>query len=352
MCLSPYSIPNPNFHSKNELIVATKDTTSYRINVPCGHCAQCIAARQLEMVQRILMESLNNHLFFTTLTYNEDYLPILVTSTGREIPFSDFHDIDLLIKRMRNDQVFPRGFRYVAVSERGGRKFRPHFHILWITPKEKTDDFNYCISLERMIFPAILARWSRNLGTRGHADYKCLTTYQKRFYAGKLHTNYDTHYVNPSLSTNGVSDAAFYVLKYMLKASPYERYLYASLKDELAPDEFYYTIKRVRSHCTMSKGVGNPTSPDVVNYINYCIQRSDVSLGYPQFFNPNTGQRFPLCQYYRTKFLNVYDGLNFGYNWFDKDGLSSEQKILRWKEFDKILQKVNEHESQVFYDVI
>lgn len=351
MCLSPFSIPNPNYHSTNPIIQATKDCESQMIAIPCGRCPQCIALKQLELVQRIQMESLEHHLFFTTLTYNNEYLPIFKTSVG-DIPFADFMDIDLLMKRLRNDNAFSRPFRYIAVSERGGKNHRPHFHILWILPKHPDDKFNDCLNLESILRPAILSRWARNFGSKRKPLYKPLTNFQSRFYAGKIHTNYDTHYVNPSLSTNGVSDAAFYVLKYMLKASPYERYLYAHLRSKLDPSEFYEAYPVIRSHRTSSKGIGCPSSPVVRSYIESCIKRSDKSLGYPQYFSPDTGKSFPMCKYYRTKFLDLYQAYDFAYSCdFDYDQMSSDQKILAFKRFDKVLSQVQEHETQIFYDL-
>lgn len=301
------------------------------------------------------MESLEHHLFFSTLTYCNEFLPVYHTSVD-DIPFADFVDIDLLVKRLRNNYSFTRPFKYVCVSERGGKRHRPHFHILWILPKYKDDDFVTCLNLESILKTEVLKNWCRNVGGRRWSKvYKPLTIYQERWYAGKLHTNYDTHFVNPSLTTNGISDAAFYVLKYMLKANPYERYLYKHLKSSLTPDEFADCYSVVRSHCTTSKGVGSPDSPVVVNYILSCIERSDVTLGYPQYFNPDTGQSFPLCKYYRRKFLDAYHAYGFSFAQdadFEFRQMPSEQKILQFKEFDKMLNRINEHESQVFYDLM
>lgn len=300
------------------------------------------------------METFDYHLFFSTLTYSDTFLPLYPISTEEQIPYADFHDVDLLVKRIRNDNAFTRPFKYLAVSERGGKKHRPHFHIMWMIKKFPSDKFTDCLNLEKIAFDAVLSRWSRNFSTiKRKPEYIPLTNYQNRFYAGKQHTNYDTHYVNPSLSTNGVSDAAFYVLKYMLKPSPFERFLYASLKSTLPPDEFYKTIKIVRSHCTMSKGIGNADSPAVVNYIRSCIERSDKSLGYPQYFSPDSGQRFPLCRYYRNKFLTLLQAYDFAFsNIEDYKIENSFQKTLQFKKFEKQLQQINEHETQVFYDLL
>lgn len=104
MCLNPIARPNPNYHvegnfsyyddkAKKTIKVATHIPLTKRINdvarafgkdadnrfiyVPCGHCPECIAARQNAMVQRVEMEAKTHHLFFCTLTYDNAHLPKL-----------------------------------------------------------------------------------------------------------------------------------------------------------------------------------------------------------------------------------------------------------------------------------
>lgn len=354
MCLSPYVIPNPNYHSKNPYIYAYKDTWSRFINIPCGVCPQCIAARQLELVQRVQMESLVSHIFFSTLTYRDYYLPWYVTSSGRCISYADFHDIDLLCKRIRNGNLFGRPFRYYAVFERGGKKHRPHFHILWFIEKRNGDDFNSCLSLEALLKDVILKCWSRNVGSKRKPIYVPITDYHARFCGGKLFSNYDTHYVNPSLSTNGIADCAFYVMKYLLKVNPYERYLYNYLKSCVPPGEFYKAWKIVRSHSTSSKSFGLPHNPKVISYLRSCIERSDVTKGYPQYFNPDTGQSFPLCKYYRS-FGHLYDASDafpFSMNFSDDYYFNSMQDVKAFADFERRINKINEHQSQIYYDLL
>lgn len=126
MCISPIRIRNPNAGMKGLKSTLMKDTESAFINVPCGHCKQCIANRQMDFVQRVLMESLTNHLFYCTLTYNNDSLPYLSTSTGYDIRFADVSDVQKMMKRLRKSNVFGRPFRYFGVSELGSKRGRPH----------------------------------------------------------------------------------------------------------------------------------------------------------------------------------------------------------------------------------
>lgn len=75
MCMTPIKIPNTNRGHGRSGLMFMKDTTSQYIEVPCGHCPQCIAARQNSVVQRAEVESETHHLYFATLTYDNQHLP-------------------------------------------------------------------------------------------------------------------------------------------------------------------------------------------------------------------------------------------------------------------------------------
>lgn len=125
MCLSPVRIKNPNLGLTGPTAFY-KDTVSHYIDVPCGVCAECVASRQLQFVQRLQMEELVNHLFFCTLTYNDDMLPVVSTSTGYNIRYADVRDVQNMFKRLRKRNAFGRPFRYFGVSELGSKRGRPH----------------------------------------------------------------------------------------------------------------------------------------------------------------------------------------------------------------------------------
>lgn len=126
MCTNPISIPNPNFGCQDKSFGFMKDCVSKYIIVPCGHCPECISNKQMQFVQRIQMEELENHLFFASITYNNEMLPYVSTSTGYDIRFADKRDVQSMMKRLRKSNVFGRPFRYLAVSELGSKKGRPH----------------------------------------------------------------------------------------------------------------------------------------------------------------------------------------------------------------------------------
>lgn len=125
MCISPNRIPNPNYHIYNAG-TKYKDTESSHINVPCGVCPECVAVRQMSYIQRLQMEELTNHLFFCTLTYNDEMLPYVGCSNGYVIRYADVGDVQKMIKRLRKSNAFGRPFRYFGVSELGSKKGRPH----------------------------------------------------------------------------------------------------------------------------------------------------------------------------------------------------------------------------------
>lgn len=125
MCVSPVRIKNPNYHIYNAG-TKYKDTECAYINVPCGVCCECVAVRQMSYIQRLQMEELKNHLFFCTLTYNTESLPLHRCSNGHVIRYADVSDVQKMFKRLRKSNAFGRPFRYFAVSELGTKKGRPH----------------------------------------------------------------------------------------------------------------------------------------------------------------------------------------------------------------------------------
>ena len=226
MCLSPILIRNPSrFHNLHPFYRSQSflsDCESAYIYVPCGQCSQCIAVRQMYLVQRVMMEARDSFLYFTTLTYDNDHLPHLITSQDVSLPYADHSDLQLLFKRLRNNDSFGRPFRYLAVSERGKERSRPHFHILWFLPRYPGETLADGQSLNARLYSSILDYWCVNKGTRKFPIYEPLFTFHSRYLGRKLFSNYDTHFVLPSLTAEGVSSVAYYVSKYMLKVNPKE----------------------------------------------------------------------------------------------------------------------------------
>lgn len=312
MCISPVRIRNPNYHSKNPY-AKYKDTSSFYINVPCGHCPDCVSVRQMSFTQRVQMESLDNHIFFCTLTYNDESLPVVETSTGFRIKYAAIDDVQKMMKRLRKSDAFGRPFRYCGVTERGSSRGRPHVHLLFFVPKLEGDDFNHILNLERVLFDSVLHEWRRNLGSTRKPIWQSLCTYRRKMVRGRLNSNFDLHYVNPRTSDNGELDVAFYVSKYMVKVSDKEQKLQQALHLNLPIDEYYKVWRLVKSKYFSSVGFGYNDSEKVRDYIRKCVSDSYNYSNYPCFYNKDNGKSFPLSRYYKSKgdLFSVDDAVKF-----------------------------------------
>lgn len=364
MCLAPIKIKNTNAGSRNPLTLALmKDTTHQYMEVPCGHCEQCVAARQNSFVQRIQAESKYNHLFFSTLTYDNEHLPSISVDVpvvrkpdvsqmdlsldfqdgndcgatpsnlvpidvcvsrdsdeylslaamlpieddpelvaarkssdqaklkqiydareqaridshlaGEDLPddveyetitfsYADIHDIQLLLKNVRDNNPFgDRCIRYAAVSELGKQNGRPHFHILWIVEK-RPEDFDpigqplkpQMRSLEMKLRQCVKHYWAENVGTRKNPVYVSRFKYARRWSFGKVYTNFDLHWVDPSLTQEQTSNVAYYVSKYMMKGSDRDSRRQQFLRLNLSEEEYESVWKTIKCRMTCSKGLG------------------------------------------------------------------------------------------------
>lgn len=186
---------------KNPHRVYNKYINEY-VWVPCGKCSICQNRRAAHFTQLLEDERLQHRFcFFVTLTYSDEYIPLLqpvdfevyptldklyCSSRGRDgicIPFSqlfpedktddyDLADIDfftdwldhgglpivsktdaqLFLKRLNkkcHDKVTHqfKNFRYFLVSEYGSTTFRPHFHaIFYVDNSELANRFSDCIA--------------------------------------------------------------------------------------------------------------------------------------------------------------------------------------------------------------
>lgn len=307
MCTNPTRIRNPNKGYKR---MKYTDTETQWIDVPCGHCDECVKLRQIFFVQRVQMEALENHLFFCSMTYNEKMIPKIGTSTGYDIKYVDTQDVVKMFKRLRRHNDFGRPFRYVGVTELGSKRGRPHVHIIFLIPKQPGDTTANMYELEHVMFKAVLKEWQRNKNRarNRHAKFEPCCTYIRKFIRGKLRSTYDLHYVNPILTDGQEADVAFYVSKYMIKESEQLKRLQRALKLNLDEDEYKATWKMVKPRWFSSPGFGlnakfielNKYKPSerVLKWIRDGIEYSKKEFDSPKFINPITGQTFPLSRYY------------------------------------------------------
>lgn len=322
MCDTPTLIPNPNY-GKNPIagsVYSVKDVSHRFLKVPCGHCASCIALKQIYLVQRVRMEAIKNQLFMCTLTYNNEMIPTITTSTGYDIRYADVKDVQNLIKRLRVHNLLGVSFRTFSVSEFGSKKGRPHFHILFLVPKSECPTFSDCMNLQAKMWKVILSEWKRNVNKSRsrYAIYKPLCTYKECYRRGKLYRNYDLHYLIPDLS-NGVNltAPAFYVLKYMLKPSTREVRLQQALKLNLPEDEYNSIWPLIRPRYFKSLDFGLSKDFEIKDYIKEGIKRSITEgSSFAFFYNPDDGTSWPLSRFYRNKgdLYSLDDALAFKNN--------------------------------------
>lgn len=354
-CIAPYSKKNPNYGLAHVGLNYLKDTSSQMISIPCGHCPSCVAVKQMYFVQRVQMECLKNHLFMATLTYNNECLPRFVVG-DYSIPYADKRHLSLMFKRLRNDNVFPRPFRVFSVSEFGGLKGRPHFHCLFMLPKYDSDTYSSCLELQSLLYPLVLKYWCKNVGSRRSPEYVPLCTFVRKIIHGRLRANYDLHYCSPGLTSSGLTDVAFYVLKYMLKDSDravrlqqalhlnYDYDTYRSIWDVVKPGFIDSVGFGLNSHRESSRGK-LIHDPDIISYLHDCVKKTPLGSSYPFYFSPDSGLSFPLAPFYRRipEIFSVSDAHTLYFNarddfYVEKSKEQIELSIQRFLKQKELLQ--------------
>lgn len=119
-------------------------------DVPCGHCCECLKAKQNEWFVRSYFEylhnkSLNGVTLYVTLTFAPKHLPMY-----GNIPCFDKRKVQLFLKRFRN-LVGIEGIKYFICSEYGGKTHRPHHHGLLFIPDCPKDDASIS-TLKRAVY--------------------------------------------------------------------------------------------------------------------------------------------------------------------------------------------------------
>lgn len=329
MCVHPISIrnpsrvPNPAEYVKLHPLERRKDLTSQYILVPCGHCIECSRLRQNYWIQRFRLMASVSDMYFQTLTLKPSMTPHLkLTFENGDIFDKEIVTRDMLqkyFKRLRKDNVFGSPFKYFAVSEYGGKRHRPHFHIIYFVPK--TND-SYAVKNSRgnRLRWTLFEYWSRNEGTTFKPVYVPYCEYHQKYVGSKLYRNYDFHYVSPSATLNGETDVGFYVSKYVLKYSDYVDSVIGLFWHNLSADDLSGAISSFRPFLLCSKHFGTLTPDewpaDFTRYyelIELCKSKSleSVKNGTAPFdsflFYTPDGKAFPLSPILRSRFISGED---------------------------------------------
>lgn len=306
MCLNPLLIKNVNYGNTSKLNFLV-DATSQYMPVPCGRCSVCLSLKQQYIIQRVQMESLSHDLYYGTLTYNNESLPRLESGEFK-LAHVDIADWQKMIKMIRKHENLP-DFKYLLVTEYGGRKHRPHIHFLLSFLRDDSQTLADRRSFEIRLFKIFLNYWRRNYGSTRVPEWRPLCTYRRTFQG----YNYDLHYLDPRSSTDGADDVAFYVTKYVLKFDKWLDKLKSKLFFTLPEDEFSRVWGLMRPRLLISKGFGSTYDPKVYKHLCKGIDLAlkDGSALYPYFISPVNGSTFPLSPYYSMKLLTIQDQVVF-----------------------------------------
>lgn len=322
MCDTPYILHNPAFDDKG--VHRTKysclhDTRSPFIEVPCGHCQACLRMAQQYMVQRFREHCKGRWTVFCTATYKDDALPHLystgIDGTVYDTPYADVDDFRLMVKRIRKNGLVSRPFTYWCTTEYGGEKHRPHFHYFIFFDMYDTDTLFDGYALAEEWNCAFIKEWRRNIAVNrcGKANTrKPIWLPLSKFIRATItrRGTYDVHLLtNEYGDSDDPTDAVFYASKYTLKFDEWTRRRIQAFHESLDPETYKEFYRCFRPRFLMSRAFG--ISENTEQYIRDCIEWSVNSGEHYACYVNMDGKKFPLCRYYRQKFMTVHDILSF-----------------------------------------
>lgn len=278
--------------------------------------------------------------------------------------YANHHHLQDVIRHFRNDvlsmpEFSGRKMKYLGVSELGGQKGRPHFHLLLFIEKLPSDLVVSSSSLRysgsRNFRPSVITgmtdclynwfrdNWAVNVGTKKFPKYEPLYTYIRKPDPSSptgWKCTFDCHYVSPEATEAGTDDVAFYVSKYIMKASDREVKRKVFLQAALDETTFAKFWRIVRSRMLISKGFGTHSETvvnsdgrheilpdaDVLREINSNC-RLDAGKSPGPVFVTDMGKHRPLSRYYFNKHSgDVYawtvDDLRYIFDSFDRSNYS------------------------------
>jgi len=100
------------------------------VELPCGQCSGCRLEKSRQWALRCVHEnSLHQHSYFLTLTYDEDHLPKDGGLTkGKGSHLTNF--FKRYRQKLRRDHGPDKKIRYYACGEYGEENLRPHYHAI------------------------------------------------------------------------------------------------------------------------------------------------------------------------------------------------------------------------------
>lgn len=320
MCLSPILIKNKSrMHlGKVDCLAHFHDTTSQYIYVSCGVCPECLRKKQMYIVQRCQLESIDNYLYFATFTYSNEMMRF-VDINGFKHNYADVTDFQNMLKRVRKSDFFQEFtdvnrkclIKYMYVTEYGTKRHRPHFHAIFFIPKRSTDKWFTPLDYESSLFRLFLSEWRRNVGSTRVPVYRRLCEFTQVYRNGRLFRPFDLHFVNPELTNGQECDVSFYVTKYCLKYDKWFDDKRIALYKNCTEEDYHKYMKLLKPRVEYSHNFGLNDSS--VKYLRECIDVHSSGSPYPVFRNPLTGRLSPMSPYLFNKVGTLVDKYQFYY---------------------------------------
>lgn len=137
------------------------------VQIPCGHCDECLKDRARQWAIRILKEAENSYYnYFITLTYDDDKLP------GYNLVKDEISKFNKKLKTALSRAGKPSDFRFYGVGEYGSKSARPHYHVIYFNLK--LDDLVFYKTTEdgNILFnsPFIDSIWKKGFCVIGAVD--------------------------------------------------------------------------------------------------------------------------------------------------------------------------------------
>lgn len=211
----------------------------------------------------------------------------------------------------------------------------------------------------------VFNEWKRVTKKGRYSESYLLSDYRESIRYGVKHKTYDFHFVDPRLTDGGVTDCAFYVIKYMMKyegadiksdfGNIHEKSIQRALKLNYDEQEYKETWDIVKSRKRQSLDFGlncwdKERTPDeeIVKWLREGVERSKKSSPYPVYYCPESLLTFPLAPYYKGKgyIYCVKDALDFYYKNDKKNGCV-DSYYANNKEITQTIKKVRDYERKL-----
>lgn len=230
--------PSETYKKLNSLML-TGNYRRYDI-IPCGKCLGCFLEKARDKAVQLSLEKMNpeykkDEMWFLTLTYEDDYLPIhsyVDANTGEIFNgcSTELRDLQNWIKKLRDNHP-DKTIRYMAAREYGKHTLRPHYHLiifglplnrklfikignnangdpLWTTPELDNMRSKDCWSVRRPLGDRTATMYKAGNVTIGEVTFQSIS-YVARYTMKKANKEYnsDWWYEAQGLDIEGISQS-------------------------------------------------------------------------------------------------------------------------------------------------